>query len=186
MPDNVPEDVKIERLNRMIALQGELSLESNRRDIGSIVEVLVEGVAKRSTAQMVAAQQPEQGRGVRPRRCPCGLAGEGPRCRRHRGNPSGRTCLKQPRVFRNKFAYIRSLPISISHHEKESPHHSCSCAFCIAASAQDIFDNPDRGARLGVRLGLDIATSTDFDYGSFKIGVLNAERDSPQVPWHTT
>ncbi len=53
MPDNVPEDVKIERLNRMIALQGELSLESNRRDIGSIVEVLVEGVAKRSTAQMV-------------------------------------------------------------------------------------------------------------------------------------
>ncbi len=45
---------------------------------------------------------------------------------------------------------------------------------CIAASAQDIFDNPDRGARLGVRLGLDIATSTDFDYGSFKIGVLNA------------
>ena len=27
------------------------------------------------------AQQPEQGRGVRPRRCPCGLAGEGPRCR---------------------------------------------------------------------------------------------------------
>ena len=53
MPDNVPEDVKIERLNRMIALQGELSLESNRRDIGNIVEVLVEGVAKRSTAQMV-------------------------------------------------------------------------------------------------------------------------------------
>ena len=53
MPDNVPEDVKIERLNRMIALQGELSLESNRRDLGSIVEVLGEGVAKRSTAQRV-------------------------------------------------------------------------------------------------------------------------------------
>ena len=34
MPDNVPEEVKIERLNRMIALQNRLSAESNRRDIG--------------------------------------------------------------------------------------------------------------------------------------------------------
>ena len=53
MPDNVPEDVKIERLNRMIALQNELSAESNRRDIGRVFEVLVEGVAKRSKEQMV-------------------------------------------------------------------------------------------------------------------------------------
>lgn len=53
MPDNVAEEVKIERLNRMIALQGELSLASNRRDIGKTVEVLVEGVSKRSTAQLV-------------------------------------------------------------------------------------------------------------------------------------
>lgn len=53
MPDNVPENVKIERLNRMIALQNELSLKSNRRDIGKEVEVLVEGVSKRSTTQMV-------------------------------------------------------------------------------------------------------------------------------------
>ena len=53
MPDNVPEDVKIERLNRMIALQNELSAESNRREIGREVEILVEGVSKRSTAQMV-------------------------------------------------------------------------------------------------------------------------------------
>nr|MBD5377508.1 tRNA (N6-isopentenyl adenosine(37)-C2)-methylthiotransferase MiaB [Bacteroides sp.] len=53
MPDNVPEDVKIERLNRMIALQGELSLEANRRDIGKRFEVLVEGVSKRSKEQMV-------------------------------------------------------------------------------------------------------------------------------------
>ena len=53
MPDNVPEDVKIERLNRMIALQNELSLESNRADIGKTFEVLVEGVSKRSTAQLV-------------------------------------------------------------------------------------------------------------------------------------
>lgn len=47
MKDNVPEDVKIERLNRMIALQNELSLASNRRDVGKIFEVLVEGPSKR-------------------------------------------------------------------------------------------------------------------------------------------
>lgn len=53
MPDNVPEDVKIERLNRMIALQNELSAESNRRDVGREFEVLVEGVSKRSSDQFV-------------------------------------------------------------------------------------------------------------------------------------
>ncbi|MDE6464677.1 MAG: tRNA (N6-isopentenyl adenosine(37)-C2)-methylthiotransferase MiaB [Muribaculaceae bacterium] len=53
MPDNIPEEVKIERLNRMIALQGELSMESNRRDIGREFDVLVEGVSKRSTDRMV-------------------------------------------------------------------------------------------------------------------------------------
>lgn len=57
MPDNVPEDVKIDRLNRMIALQNELSLESNRRDIGKEFEVLVEGVSKRSTSQWVGRTQ---------------------------------------------------------------------------------------------------------------------------------
>lgn len=51
MPDNIPEDVKIERLNRMIALQNELSAESNRRDIGKEFDVLIEGVSKRSTDQ---------------------------------------------------------------------------------------------------------------------------------------
>lgn len=53
MPDNVPEEVKIERLNRMIALQNELSLASNKRDVGHIFEILVEGVSKRSKEQMV-------------------------------------------------------------------------------------------------------------------------------------
>jgi len=47
MKDNVPEEVKIDRLNRMIALQNELSLESNRRDIGREFDVLVEGPSKR-------------------------------------------------------------------------------------------------------------------------------------------
>lgn len=57
MKDNVPEDVKIERLNRMIALQNELSLASNKRDVGKTFEVLVEGVSKRSTKQMVGRTQ---------------------------------------------------------------------------------------------------------------------------------
>lgn len=57
MPDNIPEDVKIDRLNRMIALQNELSLESNRRDVGKIFDVLVEGAAKRSAEQRVGRNQ---------------------------------------------------------------------------------------------------------------------------------
>ncbi len=57
MPDNVPEDVKIDRLNRMIALQNRLSLESNLRDVGKVFDVLVEGVSKRSKEQMVGRTQ---------------------------------------------------------------------------------------------------------------------------------
>ena len=57
MPDNIPEDVKIERLNRMIALQNELSAESNKKDIGKVFDVLVEGVSKRSTQQLVGRNQ---------------------------------------------------------------------------------------------------------------------------------
>lgn len=57
MPDNVPEQVKIERLNRMIALQNQLSLESNRRDIGRTFDVLVEGASKRSAEQRVGRTQ---------------------------------------------------------------------------------------------------------------------------------
>ena len=53
MPDNIPENIKIERLNRMISLQNELSLASNRRDIGKTFEVLVEGASKRSANQRV-------------------------------------------------------------------------------------------------------------------------------------
>ena len=53
MPDNVAEEVKIDRLNRMIALQNELSAESNRRDVGKVMEVLVEGVSKRSREQLM-------------------------------------------------------------------------------------------------------------------------------------
>ena len=57
MPDNVPEDVKIDRLNRMIALQNELSRESNARDVGKVFDVLVEGVSKRSKEQFVGRNE---------------------------------------------------------------------------------------------------------------------------------
>ena len=57
MPDNVSEEVKIDRLNRMIALQNELSAASNRRDVGRTFDVLVEGVSKRSKEQMVGRNQ---------------------------------------------------------------------------------------------------------------------------------
>lgn len=52
LPDDVPEDVKIRRLNEIIALQTRLSAESNRRCIGQTCEVLVEGVSKRSREQL--------------------------------------------------------------------------------------------------------------------------------------
>ena len=52
LPDDVPEEVKIDRHNRMIALQTELSLESNLRDVGREFEVLVEGRSKRSADEL--------------------------------------------------------------------------------------------------------------------------------------
>ena len=52
LEDDVPQEVKIRRLNEMIALQNELSLESNRKDVGKIQEVLVEGLSKRSALQL--------------------------------------------------------------------------------------------------------------------------------------
>lgn len=53
MPDNVPDEVKTERLNRMIALQNELSAASNLSDVGKTFEVLVEGFSKRSREQLM-------------------------------------------------------------------------------------------------------------------------------------
>jgi len=46
--DDVPEEIKIKRLNQIIALQNRLSLQSNKNDIGKIFEVLVEGNSKRN------------------------------------------------------------------------------------------------------------------------------------------
>lgn len=52
LPDNVPEEVKIRRLNEIIAVQNELSLVSNQNDIGKTFEVMVEGFSKRSKEQL--------------------------------------------------------------------------------------------------------------------------------------
>jgi tRNA-2-methylthio-N6-dimethylallyladenosine synthase len=52
LPDNISEEEKVRRLNEIIALQTQLSLESNQREIGKVVEVLVEGYSKRSREDM--------------------------------------------------------------------------------------------------------------------------------------
>jgi tRNA-2-methylthio-N6-dimethylallyladenosine synthase len=50
--DDITNEVKTRRLNEIIALQNELSVESNRAEIGKVREVLVEGVSKRSDEQL--------------------------------------------------------------------------------------------------------------------------------------
>ena len=51
-PDDIPEETKIRRLNELIALQNQLSAESNQRCIGQEYDVLLEGVSKRSREQL--------------------------------------------------------------------------------------------------------------------------------------
>lgn len=52
LPDDVPEEVKIRRLNEMIALQNELSAASYKADEGKEFDVLVENYSKRSREQL--------------------------------------------------------------------------------------------------------------------------------------
>ena len=52
LPDDVPEETKIRRLNELIALQNELSLAANERCIGQEYDILIEGVSKRSREQL--------------------------------------------------------------------------------------------------------------------------------------
>ena len=52
LADDISEDIKIERLQQIINLQNELSLESNKHDVGKTFEVLVEGFSKRSKEQL--------------------------------------------------------------------------------------------------------------------------------------
>ena len=52
LPDNVPEEEKIRRLNELIALQTEISAQQNAKDVGKTFDVLVEGFSKRSREQL--------------------------------------------------------------------------------------------------------------------------------------
>ena len=53
LPDDIPEEVKIRRLNEIIEVQNQLSAEANARCVGKVFEVLVEGTSKRSREQLV-------------------------------------------------------------------------------------------------------------------------------------
>ncbi len=53
LPDNVPEEVKIRRLNELIALQTEISAQRNKEDEGKVFAVLLERFAKRSREQLM-------------------------------------------------------------------------------------------------------------------------------------
>ena len=52
LPDNVPEEEKIRRLNELIALQTEISAQQNKKDEGKEFEVLIENFSKRSRQQL--------------------------------------------------------------------------------------------------------------------------------------
>ena len=62
LPDDVPEEVKIRRLNELIQLQTEMSAIANKRDVGKTFDVLVEGFSKRSRQQLMGRN--EQGKAV--------------------------------------------------------------------------------------------------------------------------
>lgn len=62
LPDDVPEEVKLRRLNEVIQLQNDLSAQSNLRDVGKEFDVLVEGYSKRSRQQLCG--RTEQGKMV--------------------------------------------------------------------------------------------------------------------------
>ena len=53
LPDDVPEEKKIRRLNELIALQTEISAQQNKKDEGKEFDVLVEGFSKRSREQLM-------------------------------------------------------------------------------------------------------------------------------------
>ncbi|MDD3906841.1 MAG: tRNA (N6-isopentenyl adenosine(37)-C2)-methylthiotransferase MiaB [Bacteroidales bacterium] len=57
LPDTVPEEEKIRRLNELIDLQNKLSGESNMRDLGKEFDILVEGFSKRSREQLFGRTQ---------------------------------------------------------------------------------------------------------------------------------
>ena len=57
LPDDVPEEVKIRRLNELIQLQTSISAEQNKKDVGREFDVLVEGFSKRSHEQLMGRNE---------------------------------------------------------------------------------------------------------------------------------
>ena len=51
-PDDIPYEVKTERLNQIIELQGRMSLKSNQKEIGKTLRVLVEGPSKKNPEEL--------------------------------------------------------------------------------------------------------------------------------------
>ena len=51
-PDDIPYELKTERLNEIIALQGRMSLKSNEKEIGKVLKVLVEGPSKKNPDEL--------------------------------------------------------------------------------------------------------------------------------------
>lgn len=64
LEDHVPEEIKLARLQKMIDLQQELSEQSNRKDIGKVFEVLIEGFSKKSREQYYGRTSQKQGTGL--------------------------------------------------------------------------------------------------------------------------
>jgi tRNA-2-methylthio-N6-dimethylallyladenosine synthase len=52
MGDDVPDEVKVERLNEIIGMQNRISHERNARLVGSSMDILVEGPSKKSDLEM--------------------------------------------------------------------------------------------------------------------------------------
>ena len=57
LKNDIPENMKIRRLQEIIDLQGKLSLERNKRDIGKTFEVLIEGLSKKSDEELFGRNQ---------------------------------------------------------------------------------------------------------------------------------
>ena len=51
-PDDIPYELKTQRLNEIIALQGRMSLKSNEKEVGRILKVLVEGPSKKNQEEL--------------------------------------------------------------------------------------------------------------------------------------
>jgi tRNA-2-methylthio-N6-dimethylallyladenosine synthase len=58
MEDDVPEEIKQRRLAEVIVIQSANSLESNKKDLGKVHEVLVEGTSKKSE-EMLKGRNPQ-------------------------------------------------------------------------------------------------------------------------------